>query len=469
LTSHRKEKPRAIPQAHSFLSNDRLAIHSVGLFPLPLSKGAAMNKWFFPRLVLALVALLASCSSGQAPEKSSSKGIEFHGHAVSMRVLIDRLKECDPLEPYPELLQSIAGLTKISGYIVDKERKDVVLIGEKDALLPPLHLDDLVVALRNAWMEYAELKGNTIWYSDPGCSIDPDTVVMAELQVLGDRIASNAYPGGLDRGIAEWFRIGQSPQSVRVMGVPFDSRFASVMVEADYDMKRLVDGSDSLGIQGFKSLTDLSLDEARKNLEAGGNSVELSSMNRFWFYPGKTTYTEGKDYARLETCPVTLLTEEEFVTRSGGISGRGKPNKFAKIFADSFTKHYAQIAYLKPIYSELSALFSHTALVKIMKEKEVFQRANLDNAYLLKNYKVTEIPVSRSLPGRCSVKGFEMREETPAGYRVTTIRMPSCGGVEINVSPQLSLVNSERAASMQRSCRQALSARPSAAALDWEF
>ena len=56
-----------------------------------------------------------------------------------------------------------------------------------DASLPPLYFEDLVIALRNAWLRYARLEGNTRIYEDPGCSIDPEPAVLRKLQALGGK------------------------------------------------------------------------------------------------------------------------------------------------------------------------------------------------------------------------------------------------------------------------------------------
>jgi len=56
----------------------------------------------------------------------------------------------------------LCGITRIDGYVIDKENHDIILIGETDPKLPTLYLDDFVVALRNVWLKYAKLKGKFI-------------------------------------------------------------------------------------------------------------------------------------------------------------------------------------------------------------------------------------------------------------------------------------------------------------------
>ena len=328
-------------------------------------------------------------------------------------------------------VRSLCGITKALGYLVDESGRDVVLFGEVDPNLPALHLDDFVVALRNAHLLYAQTKGRTRYYSAPGCSIDPNPQTMRDLQGigkvdLGDDSQVNKY---LDK----WNEIGRRPQKVRVMGVPFDSRFAKVMVDADYYMKRLVNGSVTLDIEGFTSLSDTSVDEAKKAYaagKAGGRSGY--TMNRFWFSPGEATYAEQDGAMVLKSCSVQLLTEEEYLTEHG-IAGKGRPNTLAKRFAMSFSKHYSEIAARRPIYTELEGLFRLAGIARIMRDESA-RSSGMD--YLLKSYKVEVVPVSREVLGLTSHREINEERETPQGRSTFRMIMPSCGGVSMDVRPK---------------------------------
>ena len=50
---------------------------------------------------------------------------------------------------------------------------------------------------------------------------------------------------------------------------------------------------------------------------------------------------------------MTLITEEEFMTKTGNTIGSGKPDPLAKEYVDKFTEKYEQIARKEPIYCEL--------------------------------------------------------------------------------------------------------------------
>jgi hypothetical protein len=278
--------------------------------------------------------------------------IESKYRALSLNILQKMAQECIVKRKCPENILNLCGLTRVDGFVIDKKNRDIILFGKVFCPLPPLYLEDFVIALRNAWWKYAHLRGNTYYYSAPGCSIDPDPKVIRKLQQAGRKILSTSE--GVKGGLKQWNNICSRPQMVRVLGIPFDTHFAKVMVKADYYMKRFVDGSISTGIPGLTSLTDMTLAEARKDIVKGRNiSIPLICMNRLWFYPGKNEYLKDKGVVLIKICQVKLLTEEEFLTKTGKISGRGHPNPLAQKFTDDFSAKYKEVAQQIPIYKEL--------------------------------------------------------------------------------------------------------------------
>lgn len=369
-------------------------------------------------------------------EESTSPG-EFSGiesKAVSLKVLLQKLQEYHGERNLPVEIAQLGGLTSILGYMTDKANNDIILLGDVDKTSPPLYLDDFVVALRNAWFKYTELKGNTRYYSNPGCSIDPDPKVLKQLDDVSSRFSSSRKVEEKEKSLKQWEKVCASPQQVRVMGVPFHSHFGWVMVKADYDMKRIVDGSDSLDLPGFKSLVDIELDLAKAEIMNGQSaSVPGASMNRFWFYPGKTHFLEDDGMVLIDACDVLLLTEEEFLTHKGDVAGTGRPNKNAQVFAAAFSALYSEVAALRPIYRELDNMFRFVALTKALKFKAAFEEVDLNIEYLLERYPVSEKRVEESLPGIANVKRFEYRRDVADGYETGRLWLPSCGGVSADI------------------------------------
>jgi hypothetical protein len=386
--------------------------------------------------------------------------------AVSLKVLEERVKNCMAKGECPQNILELYGLRRIYGYVLDDRNKDIILIGKIDTNYPPLYLEDFVIALRNAWWKYAPLEGNTYYYSSPGCSIDPDSQTLQKLQELGDRILST--PEELESALQSWRNICDEPESVKVEGIPFNTYFAKVMVEADYYMKRIVDGSVSLEIEGFESLMDMALNKAKQDI-IQKRPISIPLLNRFWFFPGENRYQEEKGMVIIKKCEVILLTEEQFVTQTGSIAGSGKADPLAQKFAESFSAKYKQISEKKPIYTELEGLFRFVTLAKLMHEKEVLSEAGLDLDYLLNRYPISETHVDRTLPGLSNVKKLEHRRDFPGGYETVELTIPSCGGVSIDITINNKNLIEDKTGQLLKLRETVLKSRASPNDLYWDF
>lgn len=353
--------------------------------------------------------------------------------AVSLQILQKKLQSCMSISHCPEILLNFGGLTKIEGFILDEENDDIIVFGIVDSNAPPLRTEDFVVALRNAWHKYVANQGNIIYYSNPGCSIDPDPNVIKQLSELANKILSNRTFEGVEKDIKRWHRICRNPQYVQVLGIPFNTHFADVMIEADYYMKRLVDGSVQLNVNGFESLIDMTLARIKEDIINNRPiSIRINPMNRFEFYPGENRYLEDEGIVIIEKCLVILITEVEYLTRSGRTQGAGQSDPLAKKFADSFSLHYNEIAIKKGIYYELEGLFRIVALAKILKHKNV--KINLD--YFLEDFPVSEFKIEKTKSGIPNVKEFKHQVDFSNGYQLIMMWLPSCGGVGIEIDPQ---------------------------------
>ncbi|MBI2876343.1 MAG: hypothetical protein HYY20_05625 [Candidatus Tectomicrobia bacterium] len=129
--------------------------------------------WMVGLWILAL-----SCRQ-DVPREATVASPPGPGQAVSLQVLQKRLASCMPGQRCPDELLRLAGLTSLRGLVEDPQHHDWILLGQADPRHPPLLTEDLVVALRNAWLKYATRKGSTLFYDPPGCSIDPDPQTLA--------------------------------------------------------------------------------------------------------------------------------------------------------------------------------------------------------------------------------------------------------------------------------------------------
>jgi hypothetical protein len=416
---------------------------------------------------------LSSSGWTSSPKKAPSSTSPTHSQggslALSLKVLQRQLRQFDDRKAaYPETLSRLAGMTWLSGCIVDQKSSDVVLFGEAVPNAPALYLEDLIVALRNSWLKFAVSRNGVLEYSDPGCSIDPDLEVVGRLQQIGQMIAAAGKRSEVEVLIREWETMAKSSQSVRVLGIPFDTRFARIMVMADYDMKAIVDGSDSVGVPGLVSVTDILIAETKRAMLAGkAASLPLNIMNRFWFYPGKTVFDDAQGVFSIAECSVALLTEEQYL--KGGMKGTGRANPFAEQFAKAFTSHYDEVSKKRPVYADLDNLFRFVAICKALKHKDAFSAAGLPIDYLLTEWKIPAKYVERSLKGRYSLRQAEQRVERPDGYTIYGILMPSCGGVSIDLAVDQASFRSTHAAAVSASRAAVLAARPQPESLSWTF
>lgn len=418
--------------------------------------------------LMSLFVSLFMVTGSQAADPEHGSDQRSKGRAVSLKVLQERVKPCVAKGKCPENILELCGLKKICGFVIDEKNRDLVLVGKVDATSPPLYLEDFVIALRNGWWKYAPLRGNTYYYSAPGCSIDPNPETIQRLQRVGSRVLSGS--GEMENTLQKWHTICGESQTVRVLGIPFDTNFAKITVDADYYMKRLVNGSVSLGIEGFESLTDMTLYKAREDVIQGRPiSTPLSCLNRFWFFPGENRYVEDKGVVLIKRCQVKLLTEEEFLTKTGKVAGSGRANPLALTFSEKFTAKYKQISQTKPIYTELESLFRFVALAKVMRHKDAPSEAGVNFDYLLNRYPVRRTHVNRTLPGLSHVKGFEHRRDFPGGYQIARLSLPSCGGVSIDIRISKANFVRDKRGELSQLREVVLKARPSPDALSWDF
>lgn len=371
-------------------------------------------------IAIAVLGLLIANAASAAPRR-----------AVSLRVLQSTLRAGESQQA-----MQLCGITRLSGFLVDKKNHDIILFGDVDPTLPPLRFDDLVIAMRNANFAYVRKVGRVRYYTPPGCSIDPNPAVIRQMQTVSDKLSGTRTPEERKQFLDQWREIGQQPQNVRVMGVPFDSRFAKVMVDADFYMKRLANGTVRLDIDGFRSMTEMSLEGAQKALDSGQSVETGQTLNRFWFCPGDTTFSDDDGVVLLRSCPVKLLTEQEYLTTTG-MKGYGRPDPMARRFAEDFTAKYGQICEARPIYKELAGLFRLFAIAKLFKEENAAAEAGFNQNYLLDQYPAKDVGVFRAVKGITDVQEISSEKDTEGGGKYTAyLWHMSFGGVSMDIRPR---------------------------------
>lgn len=349
--------------------------------------------------------------------------------AVSLKGLERELVKCGSDTACTAPGRSLYDLTSIDGFVVDTQAQDIILVGHRAEGGRPLDLDDFVVMLRNALNLYARREGNTIWYTAPGVSIDPRPETIARLQEL------DQLTGGLEDYADEWPEFCEVPQDVRILGVP-ESRAAAIMLEADYKMKRFVNGQVAIASPGYASLSDLSLEAARNAAQSGEAEHAIGGLTRFWFSAGTHRVTADDDVIMLETANVVLLDEAEFLTREGEVVAAAEPNDLAREFSCAFSRNYRAIA-AEPehaVYADLQEIFRWAALARLMVDRDAFGAAGFRPRWLIEDYSVTPQSLPATLDGISEIRRWPEKDDPEYGQSRVRLVLPSCGGVAVDHS-----------------------------------
>ena len=276
---------------------------------------------------------------------------------VSLKRLEARVRQLrESGKPLPGDLQYLAGLERIDFVLFYPASGDVVLAGPAQGWTrlrsgevvanrsrrPVLELDDLVVALRYAFAEERE-------HAFIGCSIDPTAQGNKRYarfisSLSGQRIIPARIPQ-LKRGMAD----AMGMQQIRVFGIAPSSRFAAKMVAADYRLKRLAMGHDSMPIKGLSSYLGL-LSRSRTS--------SVRQQHRWWFVGRLDAIHRLPDRHGFELVGSALevATAPQAATRADDEVDLAKSSPAARQFANSITRRLPQLAKQVPVFADLDNL-----------------------------------------------------------------------------------------------------------------
>jgi Flp pilus assembly protein TadD len=228
----------------------------------------------------------------------------------------------------PARLRHPGQIARVVGYRIDKANDDILLIGEQIPGAPALSIDDLIVGVRTVWKEN----------KTPFCSLDPD-------------------PGNI-----------AGDQQVRVAGVPANSGFAQVMLDADYLMKRMMLNLEKVESPGYESLIELFKKKIQQQMPTGSN------YNRFWFYPcplqiGDIQLSPDGTLVLFNTNMQVL--SEQMVLSHQGLIGTGKVDENADQWAASLTKALPKLESEYPEFQHLHGLFDLVLLARTWQKLQV--------------------------------------------------------------------------------------------------
>ena len=271
-----------------------------------------------------------------------------------------------------EEMRHLAGLIRISNVYFYPESNDIVISGPAEGWIttpqgyvvgmqsnqPTCRLDDLVTALRCYGPD-----GRTT--SLIGCSIDPTQEGLARMQNF---VRSVRYQPGVEMQIAEGQRQSLGLQKVSVNGVPADTHFAQVLVEADYRMKLI-----GLGLEPQRAGITTFIEKA------ASSSAASNALFRWWFVPDYDCVRVSEDglAAELIGNGLKLSGADEMVATSGTrqATNRTKIHPASAAFVNSFTQKYPQLAKTSPIYAELRNVVDMSIVAALIQKNGYYEKS----------------------------------------------------------------------------------------------
>ena len=270
-----------------------------------------------------------------------------------------------------DAMRYLAGLTRLEYVFYYPETRDIVVAGPAEGWVkdpsgrvvgmhsgqPTLELQDLIVALRTYAPEAAE---DTII----SVSIDPTQEGLQRMQqflanLRGIRPADAAK-------IAAGLRTNLGLQNVAIRGVPSNTHFAQVLLEADYRMKLIGIGLEQPPVRMATYIS-----------KATPASVARNALKRWYFVPDYECVRVSDDELAMEMVGegVKLLGEDQLVGADGRRSVAGVVDRASNLFTQSFTRMYPQMAAKSPIWAQMRNLIDMSVAAAFIREQGFHEQA----------------------------------------------------------------------------------------------
>jgi len=365
--------------------------------------------------------------------------------AVSLRQLSAALAAGGPAR--------LEGMTRVDGYVIQQENQDVVLWGLAERGQAELHVADLVVALRAAHKRYLERRNGVDYIITPLISIDPNPEVFQRLRAL--RVTDPAH----QRKHAELCR---TPQKVRIEGMPRHTRLAKVLVDADYRMKMVAQGTVVLPISSpFPAADKVRYAKWREDALAE-RPIEGAHNTRYWFEAGRFSYQYDADTVFLDSTQIVLRDEDQRLN-PGALVASGRTDAITRAFACAWSERMEDTFRAEPIWRDMHDIFRLFALARVIADRNAFAQASLSGEMLLDRYQVPHVEVPAALPGLG--RWDESEERNAAGTGTTRYGGWICGGVSVGFARPLEA--KPDAGETKVSGRIVLASRRDANAITW--
>ena len=245
-----------------------------------------------------------------------------------------------------EEMKYLAGIQRITHVFYFADSKDIVIAGPAEGWFPGYEgamigvntnqpvceLQHLITALR----AYAPNKDGA---GIVGCSIDPTeegNVRLQQFQTQSGRLTRQQFVNGV--------RDSLGMQKITVDGIPATTHAAQMMVAADYRMKRIGLGLDTMRVPGLRMF----ITHTEPN--------DSNALFRWYFVPDyeSVILTEDRTGLQLVGDGVKLVGANELVSETGERTVRtGILDRGTREFTQTFTQQYPQIAKQALVFAQL--------------------------------------------------------------------------------------------------------------------
>jgi hypothetical protein len=328
-------------------------------------KNIMLNKLFYKVFVLFLLPFfLFSCSI------KNENPANIHIIAFSMKNAGKLLNQGSNNSTEADTL---AGISRIAGYVLDKENNDIILIGLVDKNTPAARFEDLITALRS----------RIIYDEYPLVSIDPvaDTYFTRNQKIRFDGHLENTHFGDIFLKCDVLLKHYTLELIESIKEVPsYRSLFEQDIIE----------GIKKSGYS-VKNVSWAKVNDANSTTSnyAGSQKINQEEYQaRFWFYP-----LEPINYQPLNPDNVFLIEDLRIGLKAEEVYSRTKAKIYAKEkFASDWTTHYDELCKKYPELKYIKTLYDFTALANSLNQfKDLIGKSDFLK-YLLYDYKIQNIP-----------------------------------------------------------------------------
>lgn len=202
-------------------------------------------------------------------------------------------------------------------------------------------------------------------------------------------------------------------QTVNIKGVPPNTHFAQVLVEADYRMKLI-------GI-------DLELPPVKITSyvrKVNPSDVARNAMQRWYFTPNYECVRVSEDgmAMQLEGDGVKLIGEDELVTSGGGRMTATRSNRASEVFVQSFTRAYPELAKRSPVFAQLRNLIDLSIAAAFIQQQDYYNQAG---------WSMNVLADERQVPVETYVTPKQVESVVNVIWKGNTLMTPIGGGVTI--------------------------------------